>query len=346
MSWKIYPISEFEKQQEGWQRLNRDGIASPLLDPAFMSPLLQYFGTGKEILVCYECDGQAKAMAIMVPSRHGAWETFQPSQAPVGAWLHSADMDWNILLYKLMRVLPGFPLLIGVTQQDPDLVMRPEPGNTLKTLDYIQTARISLNGDFDSYWNSRGKNLRQNMKKQRSKLAKDAITTRLELSTSPEDVAQAITDYGIIESAGWKADGGTAISPATAQGQFYRAMMENFCRVGSGHIYRYWYDDRIVAMDLCIEGNENIVILKTTYDESIKNGTSPALLMRQDEFKKMFSDGELKKIEFYGRVMDWHTKWSDEIRTLYHVNQYRWHILSKFRNSSKKSSAKLQEALI
>lgn len=28
--------------------------------------------------------------------------------------------------------------------------------------------------------------------------------------------------------------------------------------------------------------------------------------------------------EFYGRLMDWHTKWSDEIRTLYHVTAFRW----------------------
>lgn len=89
-------------------------------------------------------------------------------------------------------------------------------------------------------------------------------------------------------------------------------------------MYRYWYNDKIAAMDLCIEGNGSFIILKTTYDESISDKTSPALLMRQETFKQLFNEGELKKIEFYGRVMEWHTRWSDELRTMYHINEYRW----------------------
>ena len=42
--------------------------------------------------------------------------------------------------------------------------------------------------------------------------------------------------------------------------------------------------------------------------------------MRQEIFKQLFDDGMLKRIEFYGKVMDWHTKWADEMRTIYHIN--------------------------
>ena len=34
---------------------------------------------------------------------------------------------------------------------------------------------------------------------------------------------------------------------------------------------------------------------------------------------------ELHRIEFYGRV-SWHTKWTDEVRKLYHVNVYSWEV--------------------
>lgn len=327
MSWKIYNIDQFEKQQQHWRSLNVEGAASPLLNPDFIFLLLKFFGNGKEILVCYEIDGKVKAMAILRKSRPGSWETFQPSQAPIGAWIHSADLNWNMLLAALIKKLPGFTLIVGVTQQDPDLLTRPANSSTLKTLDYIQTIRISIHESFDEYWNSRGKNLRNNLKKQRIKLEKDAIKTCLELSTSPRDVAQAITDYGTIESSGWKADGDTAIHPNTVQGKFYQEMLESFCRNGQGRIYRYWYNNRIVAMDLCIQDNECLVILKTTYDENIGQTSSPASLMRQDEFREIFSTCNVKRIEFYGKMMDWHTKWGDEIRTLYHINQYRWSML-------------------
>jgi hypothetical protein len=92
-------------------------------------------------------------------------------------------------------------------------------------------------------------------------------------------------------------------------------------------------------MDLCIEGNDSIIILKTAYDEHIGNTTSPALLMRQEIFKHLFDDGILKSIEFYGKVMDWHTKWADEVRTIYHINQYRWPALLSLRNITHKQTS-------
>ncbi len=339
MGWKLHPIGEFKNHQDRWQQLNRETVASPLLDEAFILPLLHVFSSGKEVLACYERDDQLQAMSILIPQGPGAWSTFQPSQAPLGAWMHSSDMDLSQLLSELMRKLSGFPLVLGITQQDPDLLSRPQNYGKIKTLDYIQTARISIQGNFEDYWNARGKNLRQNMKKQRNKLERMGVATRLQVSTGAEGVAQAIIDYGRLESAGWKSMGGTAIHPDNAQGQFYRAMLETFCRQGAGRIYRYWYNNQIAAMDLCIEGADSIIVLKTTYDESISDGTSPALLMREEECKQLFDEGRLKKIEFYGKLMEWHTKWSEETRTIYHINNYRWPILSFVRRLMNNSSA-------
>jgi hypothetical protein len=158
MSWKIYPISEFKNHQDCWQQLNQEGTGSPLLEPAFISTMLHAFSSGKEILVCYESDNTLLAMAILSPNSLGRWTTFQPSQAPIGAWIHSASADWSMLLSTLIKKLPGFTLLLAVIQQDPALVQRPEDNGSLRTLDSYQAARILLQGDFDSYWKVRGKN--------------------------------------------------------------------------------------------------------------------------------------------------------------------------------------------
>lgn len=48
--------------------------------------------------------------------------------------------------------------------------------------------------------------------------------------------------------------------------------------------------------------------------------TKPALLMRQNYFAPLFDARAVARIEFYGKVMDWHTQWSSEIRRMYHVN--------------------------
>lgn len=339
MSWKVYPISEFKNHQDRWQKLNQESTGSPLLELAFITPMLHAFSNGKEILVCYESNNTLLAMAILCSNGLGRWTTFQPSNAPIGAWIHCATADLSMLLSTLIKKLPGYPLIVGVTQQDPDLVPRPQNQSTLKTIDYIRTARISLLGDFESYWQARGKNLRQNMQKQRNRLEKNIVTTRLQISTKTEEVEQAVIDYGKIEGASWKAKHGTAIHPANIQGKFYLNMLENFCRQGAGCIYRYWYNDKIVAMDLCIEGNGSFIILKTTYDENISDKTSPALLMRQEIFKQLFNESKLKRIEFYGRVMEWHTRWSDELRTMYHINKYKWMPLLMLHDIVRKSAA-------
>ncbi len=328
MSWKIYPISEFKNHQDCWQQLNQEGTGSPLLELAFISPMLHAFSSGKEILVCYESDNTLLAMAILSPNSRGRWATFQPSQAPLGAWIHSAGADWSMLLSTLIKKLPGFTLLLAVTQQDPALVLRPEDNGSLRALDSFQTARVLLQGDLDSYWKARSKNLRRNMKKQINKLKNDAVFTRLQVSTTPEEVAQGIKDYGKIESAGWKGKHGTAVHPENIQGKFYQNMLEKFCRQGAGRIYRYWYNDNIAAMELCIEGSDSLIFLKTTYDASFGKGTSPATLMRQDVVKQLFNNKKIKRIEFYGRAREWQTQLSDEVRTMYHINKYRWPALA------------------
>lgn len=62
--------------------------------------------------------------------------------------------------------------------------------------------------------------------------------------------------------------------------------------------------------------------------------------MRQEAFRKLFEEGQIRRIEFYGRVMDWHTRWSDDVRTMYHVNYYRWPFLPKVRNMAMKLRTK------
>ena len=341
MSWKLYPINRFNDYQNDWQRLNSEASASPLLSLEFVLPLLQIFGDGTETLACYEEENKPQAMAVICSRRQWVWTTFQPSQAPLGLWIQKPNLDWSYLLSTLIRKLAKHSLVLGITQQDPEITPRPKSNNKLITLDYIQTARITLEGSFEDYWASRGKNLRQNMKKQRNKLVKDGMVTRLEVCQSPTDVQQAIFDYGQLENVGWKVAQGTAIHPSNRQGHFYKIVLENFCRQGRGRIYKYWLNNQIIAMDLCVEGRDNIVILKTTYDEGLGKSISPAFLMREEEFKQLFDEQKIKRIEFYGSVMDWHTKWSNEIRTLYHVNRYRWSILPFLQNTIKKSFQEL-----
>jgi len=341
MNWTIVPAREFAQHAHRWQRLHAASPASPLLAVDFVQALLDVFGTGRELLAWYgqkDDDGDTHVMTIVAPGRAGVWNTFQPAQAPVGLWLQRDTRPADAWLPGLLRALPGPALMVGLTQCDPVLMARPalDAASGARSFDYIRTARVTLQGSFDDYWNARGKNLRNNLKKQRNRLRQDGIATRLEIVRAPADMAGAVADYGRLETGGWKATEGTAVAADNDQGRFYRTMLEALARRGAASVYRYWFDgpggpevSRLAAMDLCIEGGGCIVILKTAYDEALGPQLSPALLMREDATRGLFDEGRFERIEFYGRVMEWHTRWTDEIRTMYHLNGYRWPVLGR-----------------
>lgn len=327
MTWTLTPAGDYAGHISRWNELNAASVASPLLDAGFVAPLLDHFGTGRERLAICERGGRAVAMALLAPRGAGVWSSFQPPQQPLCMWLSAPGEPLGPLLDGLLRALPGFPLLLGLTQCDPRLTPRPAAGARQRTLDYIDTARVALGGGYDAYWEGRGKNLRANLKKQRNRLEREGVATRLQLSRAPEEMAAAVADYGRLESAGWKGGQGTAVHAGNAQGGFYQAMLEAFCRRGAGCAVRYWFGERLVAMDLCIEGKDSVIVLKTAYDEGVDKHFSPALLMREESFRLLFQRPGLHGVEFYGKVMPWHLQWTDEVRTMYHINHYRWPLL-------------------
>lgn len=318
--WQLYPITEFNSWVQQWDDLNLQAHYTPLLDSDFVIPLIDKFATGHEKIAIYGSENTPHAMAIIIQTGIGNWSTFQPSQAPIGCWLQKRDQTTESYMLSLRKRLPFPALCFSITQQDPDILAEPQQ-SSLQTVPYIETARVSFNGTFDDYWAARGKNLRQNLNKQRNRLTREGFSTKLITLTKAEDVNAAIEAYGKLESAGWKSEGDTAISINNAQGQFYVDMLKRFASKDKCIIYQYWYNDDLVATDLCITGDSAIIILKTTYDESI-NVSSPALLMRQDAFRDLFQQEGIQRVEFYGKVMEWHTRWSDEIRQMYHLNSY------------------------
>ncbi|MGX4641049.1 GNAT family N-acetyltransferase [Massilia sp. SYSU DXS3249] len=327
MSWLLVPAREFAQHRDAWSRLHASlgpGHASSLLACEFVAPLVEQFGRGDELLACLKNGAAVRAMAIVRPSRRGAWATFQPAQAPVGLWLQAPGQDTAQLARSLLGALPGFPLMLALTQMDPMLMPRPPEGPCTRSLDYIDTARVTVAGSFDDYWNARGKNLRGNLKKQRARLEREGVLTRMVVDRSFAGMAQAVADYGRLETSGWKGGEGTAVSADNAQGRYYRAMLEGMAARGAASVYRYYFGEQLVAMDLCVEDGDSIVVLKTAYDESVPSNLSPTLLMREEACRSLFEDGRFQRLEFYGRVMEWHTRWTEEVRTMYHVNYYRW----------------------
>ncbi len=331
LAWQATPAGALAGSADlaaAWDRLNALHENLPFMSAATLTCALEHFGRGDERLLVARVDERIVAMLVLVRVDRWRWRTFQPSQLPLGALVAEPGVALPALAHSLLRRCPGFALGLSLTEIDPWQMPREADTPAALHTDYIETGWIDIDGSFADYWAARGKNLRQNMRKQRTKLADEGIRIETRVLTDPADMDAAIARYGALESAGWKAAGGTAIAPDNAQGRFYRELFEHAAQRGEAVVYECTFDDRTVAMNLCLRRDATLVVLKTTYDESIRN-CSPAFLLNQDAVESLFAEGRIRRLEYYGRLMEWHTKWTDNRRTLYHLSAYRWPVIRR-----------------
>lgn len=331
IQWENHPASALKLSPDladEWDRLNAKRGDLPFLRAHAVVLALDVFGNGSERLLVARKNATVEALFMVVPTGALRWQTFQPSQLPLGAWVSESTLSPTDLVRSAMRGPLGFCLVFSVTQIDPYLVLRGEETADSHYGDYIDTGWIDIAGSFDEYWSTRGKNLRQNMRKQRTKLASEGITLTMRSLYNPDQMAPAVERYGTLESSGWKAKEGTAIHGKNSQGVFYRTLLENSALCDEAVIFELLFGDRVVAINLCLKSKKTLVVLKTTYDESIKS-CSPAFLLRQMELEKFFQEKYIERLEYYGRMMDWHTKLTECKRTLYHLTVYRFQILKR-----------------
>jgi CelD/BcsL family acetyltransferase involved in cellulose biosynthesis len=329
LRWIFLPAREFRICQETWRTLNEAGGGSPLLRTEFLASLIEHFASGDELIAICSEDGTPVAITVLEESTTGKWQTFQRSQGPLGAWLQRTNISLEVLLEALVEALPGFPLMVAITQQDPELLSRPGDSGRTATLDFIRTARVIVDRSFDDYWKSRDGKLRRETSRRLRRLHTMGIEPRLEAVTGTDAVADCIRDFGRLESAGWKGREGSAVHADNIQGRFYTSLLESFCAIGKGRIYRFWLGERLAAMQLCVGNERTLVFLKTAYDENFETH-GPGILMQYEIMRQLFSESRIDAVEFYGRTGQPQAKWCDNrIRMMYHVNHYRWPWLPK-----------------
>jgi hypothetical protein len=330
MTWSLQPASSaFSRYHEAWDALNRANGHHLLLDSGFVTLLLRHFAPANVYLAVSDRP-ERPGLALVERVRPGFWQTFQPSQAPLGLIVLGSRQHAPRQMQTLIRSLPGFTLGLAVLQQDPDFSCfgSPTAGPALEVVPYIRSARLTISGSFDDYGKARDRHFVRDLTRRRRRLTEGGARVDLVVTRQRADVAEAVREYGLLEAAGWKAAEGTAISPDNRQGVFYREVLEHFCGQGEGVIYRLQRAGKTVAANLCLERNGMLVVLKTTYDPEF-GSYSPGRLLDEDMRRALFAEGRVKVEEFYGPFHEWQAKWTEEVRGLYHLNFYRTEATAK-----------------
>jgi CelD/BcsL family acetyltransferase involved in cellulose biosynthesis len=331
MVWTLTDAAQtFQAHQPLWDELNAAASNHILLDSRFVQLLLQHLGE-RQILLARDNSTSSPAMLLLFQQRQGAWSTYQPSQQPIGNLLFSNPARVEQQVGELLRHLPGYPLLLGLMQQDPDHSCMPRTDTSLQVepVAYIETGRISLKHDFDLYWQSRPDELRDGNARRRRRLEREGTQVQLRVLREPHNMEQGLRHYCHMETEGWKGAVGTAVNMADPQGNFYVSMLQALSASGEAVIYELLFNDKPVASQLCILRGRMLVSLKIAFDIEYRRD-APGFLLQEAIIRHLHQERGVEVIEFYGRVTDgWTLKWTDEIRSMFHLNFYRNSVIRK-----------------
>jgi hypothetical protein len=333
-TWEVYSADQFSNYLTIWDQLNAQGPQSPLLTTDFILPVINWFSRPTDLLAICRIGTEPIAMLILSPVGNGRWSTLnpildpsQPPVAPLGLLVAHKDAKITELLPRLLMKLPGFPLLLSVMNQDDRLFYRPNDKGKLSTIDHITTPSIYLDTSFADYWNSRKKHFKHDLRRRRNHLIKSGRIPHLKVIEITGSTDIAFDSFCQMENAGWKGREAVSLECNRDTKRCYREMWTNFSKRGNARAYQYFYNDRLVATDLCLISYQTLSILKTTYDEA-EGATGPASLMREEQLRAI-SDREsgIWRLEFYGPLMEWQKRWATEVRKMYHLNCYRFGLL-------------------
>jgi hypothetical protein len=56
--------------------------------------------------------------------------------------------------------------------------------------------------------------------------------------------------------------------------------------------------------------------------------------------EKLYREKGIDRLEYYGRLMDWHTKWTANKRPIYHLTVYRWPLVKQLAEWRRHRSAR------
>ena len=296
------------------------------LDAPFMSALMKHFPEKKMCLAEYEENDEIVcAFVISYMSRFQA-ESFIPEVGQISAAYVSKSVGakkLQTIIHSLFQKMPSYLLVFLIGYQDPDIVPS-ENFSEIKnvTIDtYASNTSIPGEYNFKDYWAERPKKVRKEIERIIRKLERENTTISYQVITTASELQAGLQEYARLESKGWKGQQGSAVEADNLQGEFYSKVLQNYIEQGQAKIHQLRFGDKVVASLLTIEDQRMIIVLKTTYDESLTK-YSPGRLIDYYMLKDSLENTN-KSIENYTSASALDQKWFPRVRGMYHVTVYR-----------------------
>ena len=313
------------------QRLESDAYSHadhPFLEARYVNPLLKYFNNENIVLAEYtESNEIVCAFVFIYESTYAASAyTDVVSQLSLSYIDPSLSQDKiKTILQTLFKSLPQSKLVVNVEMQDPDMI-DPQCYGELKTsvLEvFAHNTSIPADIAFDDYWAERSKSIRKGTARLIRSIEREGMNLDYSVVTKMEELDEAFDEYCRLESTGWKAKNGTAMSPESTQAKFYKDVVSGFMIKGQAKIHQLKFDGNVVASLMTIENDKMVIVIKTAYDENFSK-FSPGRVIDYYMLKEVLGAGSEKSIENYTNASEQDQKWYPRVRKMYHVTIYRY----------------------
>jgi CelD/BcsL family acetyltransferase involved in cellulose biosynthesis len=328
LSWTFFPASDFVRISDKWQQLCNRSLRSPLLSSDFIEVALNHFARGDELICFAETATETVAAAILQRKNWLVWETFKPSQMPLGAWLQLLQTDFPEISQSLLRALPFPAMMLAVTYLDSRFLSRPK-GKALLALDSFTTGEIDLPDTTVEFMQSLNSKVHKELGRRIRKAEKEIGPIEFITQTEAEKSEAFINIYASMESRSWKGETATALTSDDGQSKFYADLLRQFAITGRSRMFTLKIGARNVAAQIAIVDNETLYLLKTTYEADLRS-LGPGVMQHYFISLNGYEQKQrVKRIELYGKLNESQQMWVTGSRSIYHVNTYRSSLLAK-----------------
>ena len=149
---------------------------------------------------------------------------------------------------------------------------------------------------------------RSNLRRRRRKLEALGLVRLVESRQPDERLAQ----FYALELNGWKGVEQSAIASSAATRRFYDGIATDAARSGTLSIYALECGGRPVAMHFGLRQGTRYFLLKTAYDESLRQ-CSPGQLITHEVLRALAAE-HCTEFDFLGQLMDWKKDWAPQLR--------------------------------
>lgn len=310
--------------------LARSAVPSPLFGPAWFQGYLDWKLKQDEpwwVVVLFEGDELRGALPLVLDTRRGGGvrvpaEYFMSDGAPVLEAGREREVAEALLEAAYEAIPQARRIAFGGMRVDaaPHLALASLARTTSRREG--EGAAVPIEGDFDPWYRTIGKNMRRNLRKAASRATKDFEGAPLmQFLTGEEADVAWLKTVEEIEGTGWKGEDGGALGLVEDKSALYASVVRRWYDQGILEWHRLSFGGETAALHMAIRLGSKLTLMRICFDERFGR-YSPSGLLLQATFERAFADGDIRRLDCVQR-QTWQNNWRMEEVPYQDVHAYR-----------------------